>query len=180
MNSASALESSVLPTPEGPRNRNDPIGRCGSFRPDRARRIVLLIALIASSCDTTRLCSSFSSSSSRWASSFSRRVSGTPVILLTTSAMTSSSTTPSTSLALLAPLPLHLFFLGAQRLGLIAQLGGFLVLGVLAPPRPSGCSAVRSALRVPPDSAAWSCCGGECARRPRPARRSPCPAGTGR
>ena len=33
-NSASALASSVLPTPVGPRNRNDPVGRSGSATPD--------------------------------------------------------------------------------------------------------------------------------------------------
>src|SRR5271155_1337613 len=33
MNSAKALESSVLPTPVGPRNMNEPIGRCGSDSP---------------------------------------------------------------------------------------------------------------------------------------------------
>ena len=33
MNSASARASSVLPTPVGPRNRNEPIGRPGSLRP---------------------------------------------------------------------------------------------------------------------------------------------------
>jgi hypothetical protein len=32
------LASSVLPTPVGPRNRNEPIGRLGSLRPARARR----------------------------------------------------------------------------------------------------------------------------------------------
>ena len=32
-NSASARASSVLPTPVGPRNRNEPIGRRGSFEP---------------------------------------------------------------------------------------------------------------------------------------------------
>src|SRR5437588_95868 len=37
-NSASALVSSVLPTPVGPRNMNEPIGRCGSCSPARARR----------------------------------------------------------------------------------------------------------------------------------------------
>src|SRR3954453_13773974 len=37
-NSASALDSSVLPTPVGPRNRNEPIGRLGSPRPARLRR----------------------------------------------------------------------------------------------------------------------------------------------
>src|SRR5205085_860281 len=39
-NSASARASSVLPTPVGPRNRNEPIGRFGSFRPARARQLV--------------------------------------------------------------------------------------------------------------------------------------------
>src|SRR3954468_18620424 len=37
-NSARARASSVLPTPVGPRNRNDPIGRFGSARPAPARR----------------------------------------------------------------------------------------------------------------------------------------------
>src|ERR1700712_61272 len=36
--SASALASSVLPTPVGPRNRNEPVGRSGSLTPARARR----------------------------------------------------------------------------------------------------------------------------------------------
>src|ERR1700733_5940230 len=34
---ASVLASSVLPTPAGPRNRNDPIGRRGSLLPEKAR-----------------------------------------------------------------------------------------------------------------------------------------------
>src|SRR3954464_15921592 len=34
--SASAFVSSVLPTPVGPRNMNEPIGRCGSCSPARA------------------------------------------------------------------------------------------------------------------------------------------------
>ena len=100
MNSAIALESRVLPTPEGPTKMKEPIGRRGSLRPERERRTALAMALIASSCDTTVLWSSSSSLSRRSDSAFSRRVSGTPVILETTSAMTSSSTTPSTSLAL--------------------------------------------------------------------------------
>ena len=50
MNSASARASSVLPTPVGPRNRKEPIGRSGSCRPgaraaqrggDRLDRLVL-------------------------------------------------------------------------------------------------------------------------------------------
>ena len=36
--SASALASSVLPTPVGPRNRNEPVGRSGSAIPARERR----------------------------------------------------------------------------------------------------------------------------------------------
>ncbi len=48
MNSASALESSVLPTPDGPTKMNDPIGRFGSFSPARARRMALATARIAS------------------------------------------------------------------------------------------------------------------------------------
>ena len=36
-NSASARANSVFPTPVGPRNRKLPIGRFGSFKPERAR-----------------------------------------------------------------------------------------------------------------------------------------------
>src|SRR5436189_165229 len=43
-NEASALVSSVLPTPVGPRNRNEPMGRCGSCKPARARRTAREIA----------------------------------------------------------------------------------------------------------------------------------------
>src|SRR5438445_98128 len=46
-NSASVLASSVLPTPVGPRNRNEPIGRFGSESPDRLRRIALATADLA-------------------------------------------------------------------------------------------------------------------------------------
>ena len=48
-NSASARDNSVLPTPVGPRKRNEPIGRFGSCKPARARRTALATALIASS-----------------------------------------------------------------------------------------------------------------------------------
>src|SRR4029078_11433537 len=37
-NSASERASSVLPTPVGPRNRNEPTGRFASWSPARARR----------------------------------------------------------------------------------------------------------------------------------------------
>src|SRR5438874_1185710 len=37
-NSASVRASSVLPTPDGPRKMNEPVGRFGSLIPARARR----------------------------------------------------------------------------------------------------------------------------------------------
>ena len=52
---ASALVSSVLPTPVGPRNMNEPIGRFGSCRPARARRTAVETASTASRWPTTRL-----------------------------------------------------------------------------------------------------------------------------
>ena len=68
-NSASALDSSVLPTPDGPAKMNEPDGRFGSFRPARVRRIAFETALTASSWPTIRLCSSSSMRSSREVSS---------------------------------------------------------------------------------------------------------------
>ena len=53
-NSASARESSVLPTPVGPRKMNEPIGRFSSCRPARARRTAFETASIASSWPMTR------------------------------------------------------------------------------------------------------------------------------
>src|SRR3954465_2901604 len=40
-NSASVRASSVLPTPDGPRNTNETARRVGPFRPARARRLAL-------------------------------------------------------------------------------------------------------------------------------------------
>ncbi len=97
MNSARALASSVLPTPVGPANTKQPVGRLGSFSPLRLRRTALEMRLMASSWLITRLCSSASICISRMLSSVVIRVSGMPVILETTSAITSSSTTPSAS-----------------------------------------------------------------------------------
>src|SRR5437764_1233811 len=54
-NSASALHSSVLPTPVGPRNRNEPFGRRGSDNPARDRRMAFATMRSASSWPTTRL-----------------------------------------------------------------------------------------------------------------------------
>ena len=59
-NSASALASSVLPTPVGPRKRNEPVGRFSSAMPERARRTASDTARTASACPTTRLPSSSS------------------------------------------------------------------------------------------------------------------------
>jgi hypothetical protein len=47
MYSASERATSVLPTPDGPRNTNEPVGRFGSFRPARERRIALETTSIA-------------------------------------------------------------------------------------------------------------------------------------
>ena len=52
------MVSSVLPTPVGPRNMNEPIGRCGSCKPARARRTAVETALTASAWPTTRCASS--------------------------------------------------------------------------------------------------------------------------
>ncbi|MNQ88808.1 hypothetical protein D3C85_1040890 [compost metagenome] len=91
-NSASARVSSVLPTPVGPRNRNDPYGRAGSARPARERRMASDTRRTASSWPTTRLCRN-----SSMCSSFSRSPciifdTGMPVARDTTSAISSAPT----------------------------------------------------------------------------------------
>ena len=93
MASASALHSSVLPTPVGPMNMNEPTGRLGSFRPARARRTARAVADMASSCPITRSCSTFSRPSKRALSLSVRRVTGMPVQAATISATSSASTT---------------------------------------------------------------------------------------
>ena len=105
--SASALASSVLPTPVGPRNRNDPVGRFGSEMPARERRTASETAWMASFWPITRLpryssmCRSFSFSPCI------RRPTGMPVQSETISAMESASTRSGTigtsALALSAP-----------------------------------------------------------------------------
>ena len=54
MASARVLDSSVLPTPVGPKNRKEPMGRLGSLRPTRPLRMALETAVTASSWPTTR------------------------------------------------------------------------------------------------------------------------------
>ena len=89
---ASALVNSVLPTPVGPKNKNEPLGRFGSDKPARERRTALDTATTASSCPTTRLCKN-----SSICRSFSRSpciilATGIPVAALTTSAISLSVT----------------------------------------------------------------------------------------
>ena len=79
MNSASARASSVLPTPVGPRNRNEPIGRSGSCRPARERRSAVATASTASSWPTTRSCRRSSMCTSFSVSPSIRRLTGMPV-----------------------------------------------------------------------------------------------------
>ncbi len=89
---AKALVNSVLPTPVGPRNRNDPLGRFGSDNPARERRTALDTATTASSCPTTRLCKNSSICSSFSRSPCSIFATGIPVAALTTSAISLSVT----------------------------------------------------------------------------------------
>ncbi|MNZ89001.1 hypothetical protein D3C78_1079040 [compost metagenome] len=89
---ASALHSSVLPTPVGPRNRKEPVGRLGSDRPERERRMAFATAAIASSWPTTRWCSLSSIFSSLSFSPCIILATGMPVARLTTSAISSAPT----------------------------------------------------------------------------------------
>ena len=57
---ANAFASSVLPTPVGPRKRNEPIGLLGSLIPALERMIASVTFVTPSSCPMTRLCSSSS------------------------------------------------------------------------------------------------------------------------
>ncbi len=99
MNSASALASSVFPTPVGPRKMKDPIGLFGSWRPERALRRALETAAIPSSCPMTRCRRRSSIRMSFWTSLSIMRETGIPVQLATTSA-TSSASTSSFSICL--------------------------------------------------------------------------------
>ncbi len=102
-NPASALHNSVLPTPVGPRNKKDPIGRCSSDKPARERRMALETAAIPSSCPITRwpkilsICSNLSRSPS------SILDTGIPVHRDTTPAISSAVTRLRSSVIGLAP-----------------------------------------------------------------------------
>ena len=58
--SATAFESSVFPTPVGPKNRNEPIGLFGSLSPTLPLLIAFATASTASFCPITLSCNVFS------------------------------------------------------------------------------------------------------------------------
>ena len=88
--SASALDSSVLPTPVGPQKINEPCGRFGSFNPVLPRRMARATTSTASSCPITRPFNILSRLSNFSLSSFSSFVTGIFVHWVTISAISSS------------------------------------------------------------------------------------------
>ena len=95
-NSARHRATSVLPTPVGPRKRNEPTGRCGFFKPARERRIARAKAEIAGRCEITRLCNSFSMRRSFFDSPSLSETIGMPVQRAMTSSMSLRLTSPIT------------------------------------------------------------------------------------
>ena len=93
ISSAKTLASSVFPTPVGPRNIKEPIGRLGSLRSARERRRALEMTSVAIVCPITSLCSTDSSLSNFLLSASSILDSGMPVHAATTWSISSSSTT---------------------------------------------------------------------------------------
>ena len=93
---ARVFASSVLPTPVGPRKRNEPIGLVGSLIPALERRIASVTRRTPSSCPITRLCSSSSRPRSFVLSPSVSLVTGMPVqremILAISSSVTASCT----------------------------------------------------------------------------------------
>ena len=98
-NPARVLDSSVLPTPDGPAKMNEPPGRLGSFSPARVRRMARDSDVTAAFCPITRLCSSSSIRSSRCDSSSVSLTTGMPVAAARTSAISSAVTSAT------APVP---------------------------------------------------------------------------
>ena len=92
MASASAFDSSVFPTPVGPKNRNEPMGLPGSCKPTLPLLMALETALTAAFWPITRLCSTLSSRSSRSLSFSVSFFTGTFVQEETTSAISFSLT----------------------------------------------------------------------------------------
>ena len=92
MTFASALQSSVLPTPVGPRKQSAAVGFVGSLSPARERCTASATSCTASSCPITWRRSSSSRCRMRSRSESSILATGTPVQLLTTPAMSSAVT----------------------------------------------------------------------------------------
>ena len=90
--SAKALVSSVLPTPVGPKNRNEPFGLFGSAKPARERRIASDTDLTASDWPMTLSANASSIRNSLSRSPSSIFETGMPVQRATTSAISSSVT----------------------------------------------------------------------------------------
>src|SRR5579885_1028614 len=123
-NSASARATSVLPTPVGPRKRNEPAGRLGDLRPARERRMARASAEIAFSWLMTRLCSSSSMRRIFCTSSSLMAVIWTPVQRATTYSISSLVTRPvevSSRLYFFAQLP-EIFALFAFLIRIKARL----------------------------------------------------------
>ena len=96
---ATALASSVFPTPVGPKNRKEPIGRSGSWMPARERIIASATFRTASSWPITLWCSVLSRCSNFSRSPSIRRVTGMPVQRPTMRAISSSVTLSRSSVA---------------------------------------------------------------------------------
>ena len=90
--SVSALESSVLPTPVGPRKRKLPMGLLGLRMPALPRFIAFATASTASCCETMRSCRVLSRKRMRMASFSVSFLTGIFVHELIVSAMVSSVT----------------------------------------------------------------------------------------
>ncbi len=116
MNSATLFASSVLPTPDGPMNRKDPMGLLGSFNPALDLLMDLAITETASSCPTTFRPISSSILRSRFVSSSVSWVIGTPVQEETIWAIDSS---PTSGLSCLSIEPI--FLAAASYLDLISS-----------------------------------------------------------
>ena len=127
-NSASVRASSVLPTPDGPRKMNEPVGRFGSLIPARARRIDLETATIAWCWPITRLCSSSSIRISLCDSASVSSKTGIPVHIETMSAISVRVDLGLLLGLLRAPVLLQLLLLLRQLALLVAQRRGLLEL----------------------------------------------------
>ena len=90
--SANALHNSVFPTPVGPKNKNEPIGLLGSFKPILPLLIAFATASTASFCPITLLCKFFSKFFIFSLSSSFNLCTGIPVHFDITSAIFSSFT----------------------------------------------------------------------------------------